>query len=38
MDKPSIDLFALLVSLLADQEQVEIKYEVAKRRFPNEEI
>ena len=28
MNKPSIDLFALLVSLYADQMGVEIKYEV----------
>lgn len=28
MKKPSVDLFALLVQLLADQEGVEITYEV----------
>ena len=28
MNKPSIDIFALLVSLYADQMGVEIKYEV----------
>jgi hypothetical protein len=27
MEKPSIDLLALLISLYADQEGVEIKYE-----------
>ena len=27
MEKPSIDLFALLISLYADQEGVEITYE-----------
>jgi hypothetical protein len=28
MNKPSIDIFALLVSLCADQMGVEIKYEL----------
>lgn len=28
MKKPSIDLLALLISLYADQEGVEIKYEI----------
>ena len=28
MEKPSIDLFALLISLYADQEGVEITYEL----------
>ena len=28
MKKPSVDLFALLISLYADQEGVEITYEV----------
>ena len=30
MEKPSVDLFALLVKLLADQEGVEITYEVGE--------
>lgn len=30
MNRPSVDIMALLISLYADQEGVEIKYEMRK--------
>lgn len=33
MDKPSINLLALLVDLLADQEGVKVKYEIGGTQY-----
>lgn len=33
MNRPSVNLLELLISLYADQEGVEVKYEIVKERI-----